>query len=156
LELPVLQLNEDVREMVHLYDQRLGLAGRAKADLPHFAFAVAFEMDYLVTWNCAHIANGECGIGSLQSIGGHAGRDSGSTGRSRYMSRDPIVDEVRRAREKIWEACGGDLDKLLDQLQAAEAQDRDRLVSKKALGQTSRHSRCDPIRVDVSPDPQIG
>jgi hypothetical protein len=27
--------------------------------LPHFAFAVAFEMDYLVTWNCARIANGE-------------------------------------------------------------------------------------------------
>ena len=23
------------------------------------AFAVAYEMDYLVTWNCAHIANGE-------------------------------------------------------------------------------------------------
>jgi len=26
---------------------------------PHFAFAVAYEMDYLLTWNCAHIANGE-------------------------------------------------------------------------------------------------
>jgi hypothetical protein len=33
--------------------------GKAKADLPHFAFAVAYKMDYLVTWNCSHIANGE-------------------------------------------------------------------------------------------------
>ena len=41
------------------YDHKLGLKGRARADLPHFAFAVAYEMDYLVTWNCAHIANGE-------------------------------------------------------------------------------------------------
>lgn len=57
--LPVLQLNEDVRSLVHEYDRRLGLAGRARADLPHFAFAVAYEMDYLVTWNCRHIANGE-------------------------------------------------------------------------------------------------
>ena len=57
--LPVLQLNGDVRNLVHEYDRRLGLVGRARADLPHFAFAVAYEMDYLVTWNCRHIANGE-------------------------------------------------------------------------------------------------
>ena len=58
-QLPVLELNDDVRSLVAAYDQRLGLVGRARADLPHFAFAVAYEMDYLVTWNCAHIANGE-------------------------------------------------------------------------------------------------
>ena len=57
--LPVLQLSDDVRNLVHEYDQRLGLVGRARADLPHFAFAVAYQMDYLVTWNCRHIANGE-------------------------------------------------------------------------------------------------
>lgn len=57
--IPVLQLNHQVRDLVHEYDQRLGLVGRAKADLPHFGFAVAYEMDYLVTWNCSHIANGE-------------------------------------------------------------------------------------------------
>ena len=58
-ELPVLHLNDDVRSLVHEYDQRLGLAGGGRADLPHFAFAVAYELDYLVTWNCQHIANGE-------------------------------------------------------------------------------------------------
>jgi hypothetical protein len=57
--LPILELNDDVRKLVHVYDKKLGLLGRARADLPHFAFAVAFRMDYLVTWNCAHIANGE-------------------------------------------------------------------------------------------------
>ncbi|HVC97135.1 MAG TPA: type II toxin-antitoxin system VapC family toxin [Pirellulales bacterium] len=57
--LPVLELNNDVRALVHAYDEKLGLVGRARADLPHFAFAVAYEMDYLITWNCAHIANGE-------------------------------------------------------------------------------------------------
>jgi hypothetical protein len=58
-KLPVLELNDDVRALVHSYDEELGLVGRARADLPHFAFAVAYETDYLVTWNCAHIANGE-------------------------------------------------------------------------------------------------
>ena len=57
--LPVLQLNDDVRSLVHEYDRRLGLTGRARADLPRFAFAVGYQMDYLVTWNCRHIANGE-------------------------------------------------------------------------------------------------
>ena len=57
--LPILALNEDVRALVHAYDQRLRLGERARADLPHVAFAVAYAMDYLVTWNCAHLANGE-------------------------------------------------------------------------------------------------
>jgi hypothetical protein len=57
--LPVLTVNDDVRTLAHQYDRRLGLVGRARADLPHFAFAVAYEMDYLLTWNCVHIANGE-------------------------------------------------------------------------------------------------
>ncbi len=58
-ELPILAVSEAVRGLVKEYDARLGLVGRARADLPHFAFAVAYEMDYLLTWNCAHIANGE-------------------------------------------------------------------------------------------------
>src|SRR5687768_8587817 len=57
--LPVLAWNDDIVDLVREYDQHLGLIGRARADLPHFAFAVAYEMDYLVTWNCRHIANGE-------------------------------------------------------------------------------------------------
>lgn len=57
--LPILAMNEDVRALVRAYAARLGLVGRGRADLPHFAFAVAYEVDYLVTWNCTHIANGE-------------------------------------------------------------------------------------------------
>ena len=72
-ELPVLGLSNDVRALVAVYDRRLGLTGRARSDLPHFAFAVAFEMDYLVTWNCAHIANGEV-IRRLQLVNTELGR----------------------------------------------------------------------------------
>jgi hypothetical protein len=39
--LPILELNDEVRALVVAYDQKLGLIGRARADLPHFAFAVA-------------------------------------------------------------------------------------------------------------------
>lgn len=57
--LPILTLKDDVRALVEVYDRRLGVVGQARADVPHFAFTVAYEIDYLVTWNCAHIANGE-------------------------------------------------------------------------------------------------
>jgi hypothetical protein len=36
------------------------------------------------------------------------------------MERDPIVEEVRRAREQLLEQAGGDLDRLLDMLQQSE------------------------------------
>ena len=55
--LPILELNEDIRYLVQVYSGRLGLTGRARADLLHIAFAVSYRMDYLLTWNCAHIAN---------------------------------------------------------------------------------------------------
>jgi hypothetical protein len=57
--LPILALSEDVKLLVEAYDSRLGLVGRARADLVHLAFAVAYRMDYVVTWNCRHLANGE-------------------------------------------------------------------------------------------------
>jgi predicted nucleic acid-binding protein len=57
--LPVLELTEDVRELVRSYETNLGLPAKARADIIHIAFAVAYRLDYLVTWNCSHIANGE-------------------------------------------------------------------------------------------------
>lgn len=57
--LPVLELNKDVRALAMIYEKDLGLPEKARVDVVHIAFAVAYEMDYLVTWNCAYIANGE-------------------------------------------------------------------------------------------------
>ena len=71
--LPVLELSSDVRALVAAYDERLGLVGRARADLPHFAFAVAYEIDYLLTWNCTHIANGEI-VRRLMIVNAELGR----------------------------------------------------------------------------------
>jgi hypothetical protein len=56
-DLPVLGTNSEVNELVLTYEQQLGLTGKARGDVPHFAFCVAYEIHYLVTWNCAHLAN---------------------------------------------------------------------------------------------------
>jgi len=57
-DLPVLELGDDVQELVEIYLHSLGLSDRSQVDLVHIAFAVAYDLDYLVTWNCKHIANG--------------------------------------------------------------------------------------------------
>ncbi len=56
---PVLDPNEDVMALAEIYTKSLGLHPGAGIDILHIAFAVAFELDYLVTWNCKHIANGQ-------------------------------------------------------------------------------------------------
>ena len=58
-DIPILEQTADVGVLTRHYDKTLGLSGKARADIPHFAFAVSHEMDYLVTWNCSHIANGQ-------------------------------------------------------------------------------------------------
>ena len=45
------------------------------------------------------------------------------------MIDDAIVEDIHQTRQRILDACDGDLDKLMDRLKAGEDQDRDRLVS---------------------------
>ena len=42
---------------------------------------------------------------------------------------DPIVDEVRRVRAAMWDSCGGDMERYIAMLQAAEQQHPERLVT---------------------------
>lgn len=58
-DLDVLAFIGDVGFLIREYTARLVLAGSASTDLAHFAYSVAYNMDYLVTWNCRHIANGQ-------------------------------------------------------------------------------------------------
>jgi hypothetical protein len=37
----------------------LDIPEKAKVDAVHLAVAVVYEMDYLLTWNCKHLAHGE-------------------------------------------------------------------------------------------------
>ena len=41
---------------------------------------------------------------------------------------DLFVEEIHRIREKLLEECRGDLEKLMDRLEAREWEDSDRIV----------------------------
>ena len=49
------------------------------------------------------------------------------------MWKDPIVEEIHRIREKMLSECGGDLDKLIERLKAAEAEHPERLITAEEL-----------------------
>lgn len=55
--LRILPLSGEVIQRVHELRAGLGLPEKAMADVYHIAYCVAYEIDFLVTWNCAHIAN---------------------------------------------------------------------------------------------------
>jgi hypothetical protein len=55
----VLEASEAVEKLAARYVAEFRLRGNALRDAAHLAFACVYEMDFLVTWNCAHIANGE-------------------------------------------------------------------------------------------------
>jgi len=55
--LTVLPVTPEVADLAELYRTELRMPIERLADLTHVAFAVVRELDYRVTWNCAHIAN---------------------------------------------------------------------------------------------------
>ena len=58
-ELPLLEATDETEEVAFFYMKELSLPKTAIRDAAHLAFASVHNMDYLLTWNCTHIANGE-------------------------------------------------------------------------------------------------
>src|ERR1035441_5841082 len=57
--LTVLRRTRAVDELVEAFLSTGALLAKAKADAAHLAFATSHRVDYLLTWNCKHLANAE-------------------------------------------------------------------------------------------------
>ena len=57
--LPLLDLNEAAQELAKQFLIRSNLPPKASEDAAHIAIATVHGMDYLLTWNCKHIANAQ-------------------------------------------------------------------------------------------------
>ncbi|MGB9860160.1 MAG: type II toxin-antitoxin system VapC family toxin, partial [Moorellaceae bacterium] len=57
--LPVLAITDSVFKLAKLYLATMLIPLRSEVDALHLACAVIHEMDYLLTWNCKHLAHGE-------------------------------------------------------------------------------------------------
>ena len=56
-DLPVLELTAEVTALGRHLPREAAPTTKAAADALHIAFATVHGIDYLLTWNCAHIAN---------------------------------------------------------------------------------------------------
>ena len=53
----ILEVNEDVQRLAERYFSAIDLPDRARIDAFHLAMAVWHGTDYLLSWNCKHIAS---------------------------------------------------------------------------------------------------
>jgi predicted nucleic acid-binding protein len=58
-DFPLLALNQAVQDLAAQFLARSSLPPKAKVDAIHIAAATMHGMDYLLTWNCKHIANAQ-------------------------------------------------------------------------------------------------
>ena len=58
-DLDVLQIDEDVLNLTDAIMESSIIPAKAAADAAHIALASRHGIDYLLTWNCRHIANAE-------------------------------------------------------------------------------------------------
>ncbi len=57
--LALLDLNQSVFDLAEQFLERSNLPPKADVDAIHIAAATIHAMDYLLTWNCKHIANAQ-------------------------------------------------------------------------------------------------
>jgi predicted nucleic acid-binding protein len=58
-DLPLLEINESVEKLAQEFLIKSNLPPRAADDALHIALATFYQVDYLLTWNCKHIANAQ-------------------------------------------------------------------------------------------------
>jgi hypothetical protein len=69
----ILDGTEEVDALGREYQAGLALPAAARLVVAHLAYTVAYELDYLLTWNCAHLANGRT-IQRLRAVNARLGR----------------------------------------------------------------------------------
>ena len=56
-DIPILDPKEEIAALATLLLKKGSLPAKASDDALHIAWAAFYEIDYLLTWNCTHIAN---------------------------------------------------------------------------------------------------
>ncbi len=72
LDFPLLAVDDTVQDLAAQFLNKSNLPPKAADDALHIAVATVYGLDYLLTWNCRHIANAQIQKKLLQ-ISGDAG-----------------------------------------------------------------------------------
>ncbi len=53
----ILNYNPEIENLTHLLFEKLNFSEKALRDVFHLSYSIYYNIDYLLTWNCTHIAN---------------------------------------------------------------------------------------------------
>lgn len=56
-DLDILDMNDNIKDIIDVYLQNFLMPKERLGDAVHLALASYYKCDFLLTWNCAHIAN---------------------------------------------------------------------------------------------------
>lgn len=134
-DVPVLALTEGVLELAQSLVSESPIPSKSAVDAIHIAVATVYACEYLLTWNCRHIANAE-----IQRTARHVVRRRGfelpvictpeELMGGRLMNRkDEIIEEIRAAREAYAARFNYDLEEKFKDLKAKEHAHRRNMAS---------------------------
>ena len=124
-DLPLLRITENALDIAQALLERRIIPSKAAEDALHIAIATTHAVDYLLTWNCRHIANPELQRNTLPTLMRLAYfcrlfvRPKNFW--EKKMLTDDIVEEVRAVREAHAAKFGFDLRAIYADLKASEA-----------------------------------
>jgi len=129
----VLQTNEEARELARKFVNRWLFPKKAVEDAFHVAIATVQGMDFLLSWNCWHIANAEFAE-QLRSICEQLGYKMPILCTpEQFMDtkrvKDEIVEEIRRVREEHAARFDYDVDAIYADLKRLEQQSSEPRIS---------------------------
>ena len=121
--IPLLDLTADVAVLASAFVASGKIPQKAANDAVHIAIAAVHGMDFLVTWNCVHVANATMGTSAPSSARQRRWWSN------RAVSKDPIVEEVRRTREAQAARHGFDINAILSAAKKRQRRSGRRVVS---------------------------
>lgn len=129
--LQILDVPSEARSLADRLIRHTQIPAKAEIDALHIAVASVHGMDYLLTWNCAHIANGVI-LPQVYDVCRAAGSSRRSSAHHKsswdlIMPKDPIVDEIHQVREELLREHGG-MDGYMRHLERLQAELGERVV----------------------------
>lgn len=58
-DIPLLELKTEVLDLAGIFIRHKAISEKMEEDVLHIAIATVYGLNYLMTWNCKHIANAE-------------------------------------------------------------------------------------------------
>jgi hypothetical protein len=133
-DISLVQVNVDCVSLARALVERGPIPEKASVDALHIAIASVHGMDYLLTWNCKHIANAE-----MQTAVNRICRSAGyeppvictpeELSGDWLMWNDEIVEETRQVRDRYAAKFDYDLDAIYCDLKKQEEQEPEKFIS---------------------------